>query len=74
MENSKIKNNKAYKRRIPVLFMEKTYVTKEDLNEFMRKLEEIKSTIEVLQDKTMMEEIEESETLEKQGVATKNIL
>lgn len=47
--------------------MEKTFVTREELDEFMRKLESVKSTIEILQDKAMMEEIRESERNRKEG-------
>jgi len=49
--------------------MEKqTFVTREELNEFMRQLESMKSTIEILQDKEMMGQHKESEKLLKEGV------
>ena len=52
-----------------MFFMEKqTFVTREELNEFMRQLESMKSTIEILQDKEMMGQHKESEKLLKEGV------
>ena len=49
--------------------MEKqTFVTKEELDDFMRELESLKSTIEILRDEEMMSQNEESEKLLKQGV------
>ena len=49
--------------------MEKqTFVTREELDDFMRQLEGIKSTIEILQDKEAMKQIKESEKLLKKGV------
>ena len=61
--------------------MEKqTYVTKEELDEFHEKLDEamrqilgIKSTIEILQDKEMMQDIRESEELERKGAKLRKI-
>ena len=61
--------------------MEKqTYVTKEELDEFRKMLDEymkqiqgIKSTIEILQDKEMMEEIRESEKNRKEGKDIKKL-
>ena len=55
--------------------MEKqTYITKEELDEFCEKLEKsmrqiqgIKSTIEILQDKEMMQDIRETEKALKNG-------
>ena len=43
-------------------------ISKEELEEFKRELESIKSTIEILQDKEMMEEMRESEEARKNGV------
>jgi len=49
--------------------MEKqTFVTREELNELMKQIEGIKSTIEILQDKESMKNIRESEELEKKGI------
>lgn len=48
--------------------MEKTFISKEELDELKREIEGLKSTIEVLQDKETMDEIRESERLEKEGV------
>lgn len=49
--------------------MEKqTFVTREELDDFMRQIEGVKSTIEILQDKEAMKNIEESERLLKRGV------
>lgn len=49
--------------------MEKqTFVTREELDDFMRQIEGVKSTIEILQDKEAMKTIKESEELEKKGV------
>lgn len=47
---------------------QETFVTREELDDFMRQLEGIKSTIEILQDKEMMAQIEESEEAERKGV------
>ena len=43
-------------------------ITREELDEFMREVEGIKSTIEILQDKELMSQIEESEELQRKGV------
>jgi len=43
-------------------------ITREELDEFMREVEGIKSTIEILQDKELMSQIEESEKLQRKGV------
>lgn len=43
-------------------------ITREELDDFMRQIEGIKSTIEILQDKEAMKTIKESEELEKKGV------
>ena len=49
--------------------MEKqTFVTRKELDDFMRELESLKSTIEILSDEEMMSQNEESEKLLKQGV------
>ena len=49
--------------------MEKqTFVTKEELDDFMRELESLKSTIEILRDEEAMKNIKESEELKKKGV------
>jgi len=42
-------------------------VTREELENFMRQIEGIKSTIEILQNKEVMKEIEESEKNIKSG-------
>ncbi|HJZ18799.1 MAG TPA: hypothetical protein VJ208_01725 [Candidatus Nanoarchaeia archaeon] len=42
-------------------------VTREELDDFMRQIEGIKSTIEILQDKELMRDIEESEENRKKG-------
>lgn len=42
-------------------------ITKKELDNFMKQIEGIKSTIEILQDKKMMEQIAESERLEREG-------
>ncbi len=42
-------------------------VTREELEDFMRQIEGIKATIEILQDKKLMEEIRESEGNIKKG-------
>ena len=44
-----------------------TNVTKEELEDFMKQIEGIKATIEILQDKELMKQIKESEILKKQG-------
>ena len=44
-------------------------ITREELEEFMRQIEGIKSTIEILQNKELMREIKESEELERKGVS-----
>lgn len=43
-------------------------ITKKELDDFMRQIEGIKSTIEILQSKELMNDIRESENLEKKGV------
>ena len=43
-------------------------ITREELDDFMREVEGIKSTIEILQDKELMSQIEESEKLQRKGV------
>ncbi|MEK6842787.1 MAG: hypothetical protein AABX84_03140 [Nanoarchaeota archaeon] len=43
-------------------------ITREELDDFMRQIEGIKSTIEILQNKELMKQIEESEELKKRGV------
>jgi len=47
---------------------EKIIITKEELKNFKRELEGIKSTIEILQDREMLESIEESEEAKSKGV------
>jgi len=42
-------------------------ITREELNELMREIERVKSTIEILQDEEMMGQVKESERLEKEG-------
>ncbi len=51
-----------------------TFVTREELMEFMKELESIKSTIEILNDKDMMEQLRESERLKKIGAPLRKIL
>ena len=46
---------------------------KEKLNEHMREIQGIKSTIEILQDKEAMEMIRESEELERTGAELRKI-
>ena len=49
--------------------MEKqTFVTREELNELMKQIEGVKSTIEILQDKELMNQIKESEEAKRMGV------
>ncbi len=68
-------NRKLFKQSYPPLNMEKQeFATKEELTEFSEKLDEsmrqiqgIKSTIEILQDKEAMKDIMESEKLEEEG-------
>ena len=49
--------------------MEKqTFVTRKELDDFMRELESLKSTIEILRDEEAMKNIKESEELKKKGV------
>ncbi len=43
-------------------------VTREELDNFMRELESLKSTIEILRNEEAMKNIEESERLLKKGV------
>ena len=43
-------------------------ITKEELDGFMKQLESIKATIEILQNEEIMNQIKESENLRKQGV------
>jgi len=43
-------------------------ITREELKDLMNEIESIKSTIEILQDKEMMEEMRESEEARKNGV------
>ena len=52
---------------------ETTNITREELDDFMRQIEGIKSTIEILQNRELMEQIEESEELKKKGVKPFNI-
>ena len=52
----------------------KNIISQEELEELKREIEGIKSTIEILQDKDLMEQIEESERLEKEGVKPRKIL
>jgi len=40
-------------------------ITKEELDDFMRQIEGIKSTIEILQDKNLMKQVKTSERLKK---------
>ena len=48
--------------------MEQEMVTKEELENLMREVEGIKSTIEILRDRETMDMIRESENLKEQGV------
>jgi hypothetical protein len=52
---------------------EKILITKEELEDLKREVEGIKSTIEILQDKDMMEQIEESERNRKEGKDIKEL-
>ena len=47
---------------------QKVYITKEELKDFKKEIEGIKSTIEILQDKEIMESIKESEEAEAKGI------
>ncbi len=47
---------------------EKINITRKELDDFMRQIEGIKSTIEILQNKELMSQIEESEEAKKRGV------
>jgi len=46
----------------------KVNITREELEDFMRQIEGIKSTIEILQNKELIDEIEGSENLKKQSI------
>jgi uncharacterized HAD superfamily protein len=43
-------------------------ITREELDDFMRQIEGIKSTIEILQSRELMKQIDESEELKISGV------
>ena len=43
-------------------------ITKEELDDFMRQIDGIKSTIEILQNKELMGQIKESEELERKRI------
>jgi len=43
-------------------------ITKEELNDFMRQIDGIKSTVEILQNRELMRQIEESEELKKRNI------
>ncbi len=45
-------------------------ITREELDNFMKQIEGIKSTIEILQNKEMVEQIAESEKLKQEGAKT----
>jgi len=45
----------------------KNIISQEELEDLKREIEGIKSTIEILQDKDLMEQIEESEKNRKEG-------
>ena len=53
--------------------MENLFVTKEELDSFMLELEGIKSSIEILQNKEMMNEIKESEENRKRKIEISEI-
>ena len=53
--------------------MERLLVSREELELLKREVEGIKSTIEILQDKEIMDEIIESEIFEQKGEALKEI-
>ena len=54
--------------------MEKqTFVTREELEEFKREVDSVKSTIEILQDSEMMRDIEESERNRIEGREIKKL-
>ena len=46
-------------------------ITNEELREFMRQIEGIKSTIEILQDRELVEELKESEENIRHGMVKK---
>jgi len=78
----KVRNlQKLFKQQFPHISMEKQeFVTKKELDEFnekldgfMRQIQGIKSTIEILQDEEAMNEIIESEELERKGVKSTKI-
>lgn len=48
-------------------------ITKEELDDFMRQIDGIKSTIEILQNKELMGQIRESEELERKRVKSLRI-
>ncbi len=43
-------------------------ITKEELDDFMRQIDGIKSTIEILQNRELMSQIKESEELERKRI------
>ena len=47
---------------------QEVFITKEELEDLKKEVEGIRSTIEILQDKEMMESIRESEEAKKRGV------
>lgn len=49
---------------------DKVNITRQELDSFMKQIEGIKSTIEILQNKEMMEQIVESEKLKQEGAET----
>ncbi|MBU2503955.1 MAG: hypothetical protein KJ879_02790 [Nanoarchaeota archaeon] len=50
-----------------------TNISKEELNEFMKQIEGVKSTIEILRDENLMNQIKESEELERKGAKSLKI-
>jgi len=53
--------------------MENIFITKKELEDFMLELEGIKSSIEILQNKEMMNEIKESEENRERGIEISEI-
>ncbi|MFB6246173.1 MAG: hypothetical protein ABEI74_01100 [Candidatus Pacearchaeota archaeon] len=52
---------------------EEISISKEDLNELLKQIEEVKSTLEILQNKEMMGDIETDEKAQSQGIKPKKL-
>ena len=48
-------------------------ITKEELDDFMKQIEGIKSTIDILQNKELMKDIKDGESFEKKEIELFNI-